>query len=372
MSELTFATENCKEFITIDKIDGQLATPFFIYPTNTPDSCGDKNSKSNYSVFFFPLEWTGDPWESQGSFEVILMNPIDQTVPATKLDATCNFPPSPNEKSDLYLTRIFPKKSTGNINIRSSESNEKRFIGNVLLKGDMVLNSLTYSIELTFDYFIEPTISNLYSVGNIKLVVNPQANDDLEETQSPSSNPTLLKSINKKLKDNNINVFIEFQTDKIGLNLGEMYCRIYSDKEYPNSYPKRYIGTCVDYQIPTNSKIISTFYSFKPKLKKVLKLDGNVLYQQTKNINKKYKSGLNDCQFYFNILAYSTLRYIFAGLSNNSKFSIKWLYSNNYELFLYNLQNSEFSAAVPLFTKPQPEFDFSNYNRYYRECKCKK
>lgn len=59
---------------------------------------------------------------------------------------------------------------------------------------------------------------------------------------------------------------------------------------------------------------------------------------------------------------------MFAGLSNNSVFSCTWLCANNYKKFLRNLENSEFSAAVPLFTEPQPGFDFSNYNQYFRSC----
>jgi len=52
---------------------------------------------------------------------------------------------------------------------------------------------------------------------------------------------TLLKSINKKLIDNNVTVFIDTQTDKLGLNLGEMYCRLISDRFFPNGYSQKYI-----------------------------------------------------------------------------------------------------------------------------------
>jgi len=59
-----------------------------------------------------------------------------------------------------------------------------------------------------------------------------------------------------------------------------------------------------------------------------------------------------------------------AGLSNDSIFSCKWLYFNNYNKFLINLENSEFSAFVQIFTEPQPQlgFDFRDYNKYFREC----
>jgi len=334
---------------------------FKLYSGNTIQEClsNTLGNLSDYRVFLGLLTWkSGKPWVGVGTF-LIQVFKFDTQI----LGATGNFSSDTNE---IYLTNFFGN-SLGSAN-PITPPNVGDISKLITITNKIIIDKVIYDCEFNYECIITPKETKFYyNIRNIKLLINLQGNKGLQ-----NNGASLLKSINKKLKNNNVTVFIDVETDIKGLNLGEMYCRLDSDKFFPNGYPQKYIGRCVDYEIPKNSLIKHTFYSFKPKLKKVLKLDGNVLYQQTKNINDKYKSGLNDCQFYFNILAYSTLRYIFAGLSNNSKFSIKWLYSNNYNKFLLNLQNSEFSAAVPLFTKPQPEFDFSNYNRYYRECKCKK
>jgi hypothetical protein len=173
-------------------------------------------------------------------------------------------------------------------------------------------------------------------------------------------------------KHNDTEVQIYYQTDNLGVNLGEMICKITSDHSYPNGFPKKLIGYC-DGATTTNTSGIDTFYSFKPKLSKILKLEGSTLLDQTNKLNEESNgitidNYIDNCIFFNNILAYSTLRYMFAGLSNNSIFSCKWLYANNYFKFLRNPENSEFSAAVPLFTEPQKGFDFSDYNKYYRSC----
>lgn len=198
--------------------------------------------------------------------------------------------------------------------------------------------------------------------------------DVLLQQEEAMKGAPMLRNINKFLTqtNNNTQIQIYYQTDNLKVNLGEMITKLTSDHSYPNGFPKKLIGYCNN--LPTtNTNGIDTFYSFKPKLSKVLKLEGENLLDQTNNINKKYSSITIDqvdknCIFFRNILAYSTLRYMFAGLSNNSVFSCKWLYANNYSKFLRNLENSEFSAAVPLFTEPQPGFYFSNYNQYYRSC----
>ena len=156
-----------------------------------------------------------------------------------------------------------------------------------------------------------------------------------------------------------------------------MFSNLTSDHSYPNGFPKKLIGYCKN--LPTtNTTGIDTFYSFKPKLSKVLKLEGENLLDQTNKINKKYnnisiKDYKKNCIFFDSILAYTTLRYMLAGLSNGSIFSCKWLYSNNYNKFLRNLENpenSDFSDFVKLFKEPNPQlgFDFTDYNKYFRSC----
>jgi hypothetical protein len=178
----------------------------------------------------------------------------------------------------------------------------------------------------------------------------------------------IINSVNRlmaKLIDETI-VELIAQTDQFGLNLGEMTAILTSDHSYSNGYPKKLIGYCLDINNNNNPNIVQTFYSFRPKLSKVLKGEGTTLLAQTNNINCLYDTDLTNCDFYLNILAYCTLRYMLAGLSNNSLFSLKWLYANYYEQFLINLKNSEFSAAVVLFTEPQGNFDFTNFNRYFK------
>lgn len=249
-------------------------------------------------------------------------------------------------------------------------SQEGDIIGLITITEKINVDNILYHYEFSYEFIINPLAQVpqvTYAAKNIKLEISLQGSNNIN-----SNSPSLLNSINKKLNNSNLNVYIQVQTDIIGLNLGEMYCRIDTNKRYPNGYPQKYRGVCVGFEQPKNSEIKPTFYSFKPNIQKVLKLSGNLLYEQSKNINNKYDTGLLDCEFYGSILAYSTLRYIFAGLSNNSVFSTKWLCSNNYDKFLTNLQNSEFSEAVFLFTEPQEEFDFSDFNKYYKKCKCQK
>ena len=220
---------------------------------------------------------------------------------------------------------------------------------------------LDYKFILLFDIEDYNDLTT-FKEGSIKVII--------EQGQSEGN----LRSINNLIKHINqeTDVQISYQTDNLGVNLGEMVCIIISDHSYPNGFPKDLIGYCK--KLPTtNTQGIDTFYSFRPKLSKVLKLNGTTLLDQTNKINKEFNNiKINNykenCIFFNSILAYSTLRYMFAGLSNNSVFSCKWLYSNNYKKFLRILENSEFSAAVPLFTQPQKGFDFSDYNKYYREC----
>jgi len=185
----------------------------------------------------------------------------------------------------------------------------------------------------------------------------------------PTTCSTINDQLKKILQQNDIDLTVELfaETDKYGLNLGELGGIVTADESYPNGYPKELVGECDNAQKVTNIGI-QTLYSFKPKLNKVLKGSGDTLFAQTNDINSMYITGLTECQFYLNIIAYSTYRYMLAGLSNDGDFSCKWLYANNYKKFLKNLKNSEFSSAVVIFTEPQEFFDFTNFNQYFLNC----
>ena len=359
----TFISENNSQKLIITK------NRFQLYSTQTPDSDDiDITSPSDYEVVLGKLIRRNDV----DSFSIEVFKGKQKI-----LGSIGNWGYYKNSENLLepFLVEDFNygTSSTNFLN-RNQQSNFT-----LTLKNTINIDNSDHDCIFSYSCFFREINDRAqppnyrYLVENLKLTINLKGNNSIQ-TNPNSTNSSLLNSINNKLKDNNLNVFMEFQTDKKGLNLGEMYCQIDSDKKYPNGYPQKYIGTCVGYKIPKNTAIKNTFYSFKPNLQKVLKLSGKVLYEQTKNINNKYNTGLNDCQFYYNILSYSTLRYMCGGLSNCSVFSTKWLCSNNYDKFLINLENSEFSEAVSLFTEPQPEFDFdfSNYKKYYRKCKCRK
>lgn len=272
-----------------------------------------------------------------------------------------------NDKTQLTFETTYNNSIiTGFININNQGRVDSYFSGT--LKFNLVGNNMIqgWTDDLEFQLFFIMDDFRKFSTfrqAGVQFVLQQ------EETEN-----TTMNNVNKFLKQaiNDTEVQIYYQTDNLGVNLGEMLAILISDHSYPNGFPKKLIGYCDN--IPTtNTTGIDTFYSFKPKLNKVLKLEGDNLLDQTNKINKKYNSITIDnyeknCIFFKNILAYSTLRYMFGGLSNNSVFSCKWLYSNNYNKFLRNLENSEFAAIVPIFTQPQPRFDFSNYNQYFRSC----
>lgn len=191
----------------------------------------------------------------------------------------------------------------------------------------------------------------------------------LQREENSTENTQVLQKLNKLInKKMNNNIVIEFtaQTDLFGLNFSEMTGIITADVNYPNGYPKKLIGYCEG--IINKTFRPQTFYSFRPKIQKPLKETGDTLLAQTNNINNIYDTGLSNCDFYLNIIAYCTFRYMLAGFSNNFKFSLKWLYANHYQQFLKNLKNSEFSGAIVIFTEPQQDFDFTNFNQYFENC----
>lgn len=232
-----------------------------------------------------------------------------------------------------------------------------------LTDGSLQVRVISGSLLGSFFSFL---LVNQQIVSRISLKIMPQMNMANDNVVTPA--PLKLKKILNKI--DNLEVELFTQTDNFGLNLGEMAGIVNAEKTYPNGYPKDLIGVCKDVSLPefTNFSLIQTCYSFRPKLSKVLKGSGDTLFAQTNSINKLYKTGLSDCDFFLNILAYCTYRYMLAGLSNNSVFSRKWLYANHYQQFLTNLKNSEFAAALPIFTEPQANFDFTNFNRYFKNC----
>lgn len=187
---------------------------------------------------------------------------------------------------------------------------------------------------------------------------------------------TSTKSFNRFFNNNidNLMLNIYVQTDRLGLNLGEMIAIVTSDVEYPNGYPKKLIGNCKDLDITFSKENIETFYSKRPNIKKVLICCGDSLLEQTNKINSIYHKRKANCEFFGEILIYCAIRYMLGGLINGSIFSCKWLYANNYKKFIYDLENSEFSEFVTLFTQPQPEYgvDFRDFNKYFKSCPCKK
>jgi len=107
----------------------------------------------------------------------------------------------------------------------------------IIITNNIIIDKVIYNSEFSYECIITPNeLKFYYNIRNIKLTINLQANDN-----SQINKMTLLKSINKKLIDNNVTVFIDTQTDKLGLNLGEMYCRLISDRFFPNGYSQKYI-----------------------------------------------------------------------------------------------------------------------------------
>lgn len=220
-----------------------------------------------------------------------------------------------------------------------------------------------YTIE--FRIVINPEIKDNYFIGPVALSISTQS-------EAPNNINLIMNSMNNFNKKYNKSPDVEVivQTDLLGLNLGDVACIVNSDRKYPNGYPKKFIGYCDGNNNCFDSEIIQTFYSDTPNLQKVLKENGNTLFSQIKKINHKYNENVSICDFYESLLFYSSIRYMLAGLSNNSKFSLKWLYANHYQKFLINLKNSEFRKYTILFIKPFPKlgFDFTEYNKYFRNC----
>jgi len=174
------------------------------------------------------------------------------------------------------------------------------------------------------------------------------------------------------LSNKNDDLFLEIrsQSDALGLNITEISAIVTAQKKYPNGIPDELVGYCRQL-LPQQTDFIQTLYSFNPNLRKVLKLEGNSLLDQTNNINKEFNNvditeNVKNCEFYKRIIFYSSVRYYLGGLSNNGKFSCKWLYANNYAKFLRNLENSDFHEGIVIFTDPC--YGYVDFNKYFRSC----
>lgn len=322
--------------------------------------------------------------KTKSEFSTFLTN-IGITASSAWIDSTSEVTDNPNHdgrfelKLTLVDTLLFQLYDNGQlfiggeINFGSkifvSPNTADTFISAIILDdGSLQVRVISGSFLGSFFSFLLSNPTNPQTIRAASLKIMPQTAIADDNIVTMVNSKKKLSKILVRTTDLQVQLFA--QTDNFGLNLGEMAGIVNATKSYPNAYPKELIGVCKDVPLPelTNFGLIQTCYSFKPKLSKVLKGKGDTLLAQTNDINAMYNSGLLDCDFYLNIVAYCTYRYMLAGLSNGSNFSRKWLYANHYEEFLINLENSEFSAAVEIFTKPQPDFNFTNFNRYFVDC----
>ena len=157
---------------------------------------------------------------------------------------------------------------------------------------------------------------------------------------------------------------IRVTSDELGNKLGEITSRILSTTNYSNqSYPKADIGdnTSVGVQEIQPGSYLN-FFSFRPKLKRVLLGKGNTLYAQTSNIKDIQ---LTDGEFFSRILKYSAARFILSGLLNGV-FEDESLLRDNYSCFIAKLATSdEFSIYLPFFTSK--ECGYKDYFKYFKE-----
>ena len=223
------------------------------------------------------------------------------------------------------------------------------------------LDANSQNVNLTFTVDDDFTV-----IDDVNVFYNQQ--DSKAAASTPADVTTNLnRNLSQKLAHvdgDDLYVQIFVQTDALGLNLGEMVAIVNARRSYPGGYPKRDIGKCEGLELPavTAQGLIQTFYSARPDLSKVLRgRKGPSLYEQTSYINRTFRTGLSDCDFYGNILAYSALKYMFAGLCSG-RFSDNWLYSNRNAEFLRCMRNSEFAKFLFVFE----EFGLTGYNRYFK------
>jgi len=222
-------------------------------------------------------------------------------------------------------------------------------------------------IKSTFEIlFNMKNIEEINDITELKLRLKAQK---IFTLVSLSVNNNIKNKLNS-LKTKQLSVDVAFQTDAFGLNLGEITALVTADKCYPGGYPTKLLGYCDNINVDLHvDGLIITPYSFRPDLQKVLKEKGSTLLSQTNRINKKYGGELSDCEFYNNICTYSSLKYVFAGLSSGV-FSDKWLYGKNNKKFYKSMKNSDFSDFLKLFIDPQ--YGLIEFNIFFRYDKIKK
>lgn len=182
-----------------------------------------------------------------------------------------------------------------------------------------------------------------------------------------NSPETLNRQLNNIIRNESCPIVnMQFQTDLFGCNLGEMACIVNGSKFYPHGYPQELIGKCQNVTSSPNPSIdgvYQTLFSARPDLQKVLQLNGVTLLEQTTLINQKYNAEPSDCNFFYRILSYSTIKYFFSGLVRGT-YDDKWLLQIYNESFLEKLHNSEFHCFEQIFTDPQ--YGFVGLDKYFR------
>jgi len=212
-------------------------------------------------------------------------------------------------------------------------------------------------------------VKSINDISNLRVRVKFQKIMNISQPNpTPSHNITSnIKNTLNKINSKNLSINITAQTDYFGLNLGEIYGSVASTKEYSGCYPTKLLGVCDSLlvNLHTEDGLIVTPFSGKPDLQKVLKEKGSTLLSQTKRINKKYGSKLDDCLFYDQIMIYSALKYVFSGLITGN-FSDEWLYGKNNDKFYKTMKKSDFADYLRLFTDQQ--YGLIGFDKYFKYC----
>lgn len=315
-----------------------------------PQNCSDPSQGSKFSVRFDKLK-APDPNIVNGIVDFILLEDNKQIINSQirfGFDENGNYQQILVNVPEGWINSIYPRKYQPNIEIYNPT-------------GTVWLQSLENNLFF-FDFFLTNNSSEIkidfYSIGYYVHI-------PIDSSIPPNNNCQILSNEN-----NDLTLEIRSQSDAWGLNLTEISAIVTGKKKYPNGYNDKLVGYC-DGLPPQITDSIQTTYSFTPNIRKVLKLAGENLLDQTNKINEKYNNvditeNVKNCEFYKRIIFYSAVRYYLGGLSSNGDFSSKWLYSNNYKKFLRNLENSDFYELIVIFTDPC--YGYVNFNKYFRAC----
>jgi hypothetical protein len=193
------------------------------------------------------------------------------------------------------------------------------------------------------------TVYTNLSFTNGQVWIGTESSSDVAQTPPPVSIP--LSSSSPTLQ-------MTYQTDGWGCNLSEVISILTPTPNdtfpYPKGYPKDLIGHCTDSGPGVPDKT-SIFYSNKPNISSVLigSEPFPSLLHHTNYLNSLYPSGYSDCDFFQNVMAYSSVRYVLAGILNHC-FSDEWLRRGYTKKFMAQLSTSQFApGAVEFFQQPQ-------------------